>query len=65
MGNYKNNRYDGVIGVDTEQQRLAFTPDSLIPPPVFYTMMGWTVKNFGPLYVPAAGDTMRLDETLQ
>ena len=63
-GFYKNNRYDGVIGLASEQQRLASTPDSLIPDPVLYTQGGWTIREFGPLRVPARGDTLRLDTVL-
>jgi signal peptidase I len=64
-GFYKNNRYDGIIGLASEQQRLSAMPDSLISPPIFNTMPfdgSWTVKNFGPLWVPARGDTLRLDD---
>jgi len=64
-GLYKNNRCDGPIGLSARQACLAATPDSLIPDVIFSTIPfddSWNVKRFGPLYVPAKGDTIRLDE---
>jgi signal peptidase I len=68
-GFYRNSRQPGtIIGIEAEQQRLAATPDSLIPGPIFNTMPfdgSWTVKDFGPLWVPGRGDTIRLDDRLR
>ncbi|MFI3306512.1 MAG: signal peptidase I [Rikenellaceae bacterium] len=61
-GFYRNNNYDGIIGVAEEQQRLSDRPDSLIRKNVLRSMSPngavprWTIKNFGPLYVPRSGD---------
>lgn len=66
-GFYKNNLYDKIIGVKSEQQRLFSTPDSLMPDFVLTSIPHdgkWTIKEFGPLYVPAKGDTVRLDSRL-
>ena len=58
---YKNNNFEGMLGVKEEQKLLAQTPDSLIPNYVMSTMphdfhLPWNIKNFGPLYVPRKGD---------
>lgn len=62
---YKNNNYEGLLGVGEEQRVLAQTPDSLIPDYVMSTIphdphLPWTIKNFGPLYVPRKGDVISL-----
>jgi signal peptidase I len=68
-GFYRNSRFPGtIIGIEDEQRRLAATPDSLLPGPIFNTMPfdgSWTVKDFGPLWVPRRGDTLRLDDRLR
>ncbi|NLV52778.1 MAG: signal peptidase I [Bacteroidales bacterium] len=61
-GHYVNNNFDGVLGLETEQDRLAQLTDSTtggywVPP---YYCQGWNVLNFGPLYVPRKGDIMQL-----
>lgn len=66
-GFYVNNRHKGTIGVVSRQERLATTPDSLIPAPVLRSMPSggdWTIKEFGPLYVPKKGGSIRLDTVL-
>ena len=66
-GYFRNNNYDGVLGVEEEQRRLSETPDSLIADNVIHAFpfdfrhYGWTVKEFGPLYVPRAGGQVMLD----
>lgn len=66
-GYFCNNRYSRPIGNPEQQRRLAETPDSLIHPKVLRAMpyddrrFGWTIKNFGPLYVPQAGARIELD----
>jgi signal peptidase I len=64
-GFYKNNRYDGMIGIEREQRMLASTPDSLLERHGVLRAMPFdgtrTIKEFAPLYVPARGDTLRLD----
>lgn len=67
-GWFRNNRHRGPIGDSMQQRRLAATPDSLIPRRVLRAMpqddrlFGWTIKEFGPLYVPRAGARVALDE---
>lgn len=66
-GYFHNNRHPGLIGHAGQQRRLAETPDSLVPPNVLRAMpfddrgFGWTIRNFGPLYVPQAGACIALD----
>lgn len=66
-GYFRNSNYDGVLGVEEEQRRLSETPDSLIADNVLHAFpfdfrhYGWTVKEFGPLYVPRAGGQVMLD----
>ena len=62
---YQNNNYEGLLGVEEEQQALALTPDSLLPDYVMNTIphdphLPWTIKNFGPLYVPRKGDVISM-----
>ncbi|MDR1699903.1 MAG: signal peptidase I [Lachnoclostridium sp.] len=68
-GFYRNFRLPGaIIGLESEQRRLADMPDSLIPAPIFNTMPfdgSWTIRDFGPLWVPGRGDTIRLDDRLR
>jgi signal peptidase I len=55
------------LGYLPAQSRLAATPDSLIRPGVLRPVypndaaFDWTIKNFGPLYVPRAGDSITLN----
>ncbi len=61
-----NNNYKGIIGVLENQKQIQNTPDSSL---WRTTLMGtmpftrpmWTVKNFGPLYIPKKGVTIELD----
>lgn len=68
-GYFHNNRYSGVLGNISRQDILSATPDSLLPRNVLYAMpfdpvnYGWTIKNFGPLYVPEIGGKVVLDQT--
>lgn len=64
-GFYRNSRYEGTIGLASQQRRLAATPDEYISDNTFRAAHfdeSWTIKEFGPLYVPAAGDTIRLTQ---
>ena len=66
-GYFRNNRYDGILGVAEEQRKLSETPDSLIAGNVIHAFpfdfkhYGWTIKEFGPLYVPCRGGRVELD----
>ena len=60
-GHYVNNNYEGILGLESEQSRLANIPDSVIAPSVLYTLpydaqLPWTIKDMGPLYIPRKGD---------
>ncbi len=62
---YRNNNFDGMLGIEKEQQLLSQMPDSLIPDYVMNTIprdlhFPWTIKNFGPLYVPRKGDLISI-----
>jgi signal peptidase I len=62
-GFYHNSGHEGIIGVYEQQRLLAMTPDSLLPDGVREALPfdhRTTIKNFGPIYVPARGDTMHL-----
>lgn len=66
-GYFKNNNHAGILGVEEEQRRLSETPDSLIANTVIHAFpfdfqhYGWTIKEFGPLYVPRKGGQVMLD----
>lgn len=66
-GFYRNSATDYVLGYIPEQKLLSDTRDSLINDgrlhsfPLDSTKYGWTIKNFGKLFVPAANTTIRLD----
>ena len=64
-GHYCNNNYEGVLGVEDEQIRLNQMPDSLLWPPAKWTLpydwhFPWTIKEFGPMYIPRKGDVMNV-----
>ncbi|MBO4560651.1 MAG: signal peptidase I [Bacteroidaceae bacterium] len=61
-----NNNYEGFIGVLENQKRIHDTPDSILWRTTFmatmpFTRPMWTIKNFGPLYIPQKGVTIELD----
>ena len=61
-----NNNYEGVIGVLENQMMIHDTPDSILWRTTFmatmpFTRPMWTIKNFGPMYVPQKGVTIELD----
>ena len=64
-GHYVNNNYEGILGLESEQSRLANLPDSIIDTSVLYTFpydadLPWTIKDMGPLYVPRKGDRIQI-----
>lgn len=64
-GYYRNNNDDGILGVEAEQYALKQMPDSLIPDFVMNTMpydvhFPWTIKNFGPLYLPRKEELIKI-----
>ena len=63
-----NSQYEGVLGLAEAQRGLEETPDSLIP---WYAMrnilvetavLGYTIKEIPPVYVPRRGDILRMDD---
>ena len=61
-----NNNCPGVIGVLENQLAIRDTPDSILWRKRFmmtmpFTRPMWTIKDFGPLYVPEKGVTIELD----
>lgn len=61
-----NNNYKGTIGVLENQLAVRNTPDSVLWREKYmaampFTMPKWTMKNLGPLYVPAKGVSIELD----
>ena len=61
-GHYVNNNFKGVLGVTGEQDRLSVTPDSLLLDALYVFPYDhiWTIKNFGPIYIPRKGDVIRI-----
>ena len=64
-GHYRCNNYEGVLGLQAEQDRLEAVPDdaydfagmAVYP---FDERVGWTFKQMGPLYIPRKDDIMAL-----
>lgn len=61
-----NHNYSGTIGVLKNQLAIQNTPDSILWRTKFmgtmpFTCPMWTMKNFGPLYIPEKGVTIELD----
>lgn len=61
-----NNNYEGTIGVLEKQMKIHDTPDSILWRTTYmatmpFTRPMWTIKNFGPLYIPEKGVTIELD----
>ena len=64
-GHYRCNNYEGVLGLQAEQDRLETVPDyaydaagmAVYP---FDEHVGWTFKHMGPMYIPRKGDMMAL-----
>lgn len=64
-GYYKNNNYERTLGLETMQQKLRETPDSLLYGIVlnaypFDEHLGWKIKHLGPMYIPRMGDVINL-----
>lgn len=64
-GHYHNNNYEGVLGNEDEQIRLEDTPDSVLWSQSIWTIpyhhnFPWTIRNFGPMYIPRKGDIITI-----
>lgn len=63
-----NSHFEGTIGIPSEQRVLEETPDSLIPRGVMHnvlterSVLGYTIKDIPPVYVPRRGDILRMDD---
>lgn len=60
-GRYRNNNYEGLLGLESQQEILHNMADSMIWQQALYTMpfdgnLPWTIRNMGPLYIPRKGD---------
>ena len=61
-GYYRNNNFRGSLGLNEEQGKLAAMPDSTIPKhKLIDKFFGWNLKEFGPMYIPRAGDEIELN----
>ena len=65
-GYYRNSSKPGlIIGLEDSQKFLSSTPDSLLSGVTIHAFehsrTGWTICDFGPLYVPRKGDVIHLD----
>ena len=63
-GFYKVAGHDGPLGNLEDQKRLSRIPLADLPLSISRADRpnGWTIKDFGPLYIPRKGDTIVLDE---
>lgn len=60
-GFYHNNNFSDVLGIEETQEQLHNTPDSILPKPkLIDKVFGWTLKDFGPLYLPRKGEELKL-----
>lgn len=60
-GRYRNNNYDGVLGLESQQDILHEMTDSMVAQQALHSMpfdshLPWTIRNMGPLYIPRKGD---------
>lgn len=67
-GMYANSNVVGNIGELKYQEKLRSTPDSILLERgvamrafLLNKNLGWSIKNFGPLYIPAKGDKIDID----
>lgn len=65
-GFYKNNNFGGIIGDISSQQRLSTSDSTLLNPRSFRAFpkikqIQWTIKDFGPYYVPRKDDLIKID----
>lgn len=64
-GHFRNNNYKGLIGLKGMQDSFENMPDSVFPEFALHCLpydghLPWTIKNFGPLYLPRKGDHVKL-----
>lgn len=64
-GFYHVNGYNGILGNQKDQQYLSTISTQATDEKVFNsypdsTIIDWSIKNYGPLYIPKKGDTLKL-----
>lgn len=64
-GWYKSDHYEGILGLESEQSKLAALTDSNVYPPSLATIpfdehFNWNIRNFGPMYIPGTGDVIKI-----
>ncbi|HEY9542148.1 signal peptidase I [Prevotella sp.] len=65
-GFYKNNNYEGILGIEEEQHKFSEIPDSLLSYEILNTYpfdkehFLSTTKNMSPIYIPRKGDIIRI-----
>lgn len=64
-GHFRYNNYKGLIGLNGMQDSFEKMPDSVFPEFALHCLpydghLPWTIKNFGPLYLPRKGDHVKL-----
>ena len=68
-GYWLNNNYPGILGIKECQDKLSATPLEMISTQVNNVIRpagsDWTVKDFGPVYVPKKGDKIEVNDTTQ
>ena len=65
-GHYHNNNYKGILGDEKMQSQLEQTPDSMVYQPALAAFpyswrFAWTIRNFGPMYIPRKGDIININ----
>lgn len=64
-GWYRNDHYKGLLGIESSQRELSVMTDSMVYPPSLKTIpfdehFDWTIRNFGPMYIPRRGDVIKI-----
>ena len=65
-GYFRNNNFDGKLGLEAMQEKLSYTHDSVLKRRRLLRSLPrnpnvkWTIRNFGPLYVPRKDDVIRV-----
>lgn len=65
-GYYECNNYKDTLGYLPAQRQLSEMPDSVIPPAAMHAipfedhLPVWTIKEFGPMYIPRNGDLIKI-----
>ena len=68
QGHYHIAGYDGALGNEAAQNRMERMGEADFSPEVYASfpydsLLGWNIREFGPLYVPKAGDEIEMDRT--